>query len=131
MFYQTTIKTEREGFYELTEKVNDFVQKSGITEGICVIYTPHTTAAVTINKNADATVQADLLLGLREAFPFWQDFRHSEGKAPAHLKVSAIGSSVTVIIHEGYLLLGTWQGIYLCEFDGPRERQCYVKIIAG
>lgn len=131
MLYEETIKTNREEMAEITERVIQLVHQSGVKEGLCLIFVPHTTAAVTINENADDTVKEDMLLGLRAAFPHNRDFKHQEGNSAAHLKASALGSSVSVIIHQGRLLLGTWQGIYLTEFDGPRTRKYWVKIIEG
>jgi len=102
-----------------------------VTSGIAVIYCPHTTAGITINENADPDVVKDLLCGLDKAFPNLAEYRHAEGNSSAHLKASVIGSSATVLIVDGGLLLGTWQGIYFCEFDPPRHRTFYVKIMAG
>lgn len=97
--------------------------------GIAIVYCPHTTAGMTINENADPDVVHDLLIGLSKAFPDRPEFRHAEGNSTAHLKASAMGSSVTVIIESGKLLLGTWQGVYFCEFDPPRSRKFYVKVL--
>jgi len=99
--------------------------------GIAVVYCPHTTAGITINENADPDVTWDMMLGFDKAFPDRPEFRHAEGNSAAHLKASAVGSSVTVIIENGNLILGTWQGIYFCEFDSPRTRKFYVKIMGG
>ena len=123
------ISTEKENFYNITGRVRDAVTESGVKSGICVVYCPHTTAGITINENADPDVVHDVLLGLSKAFPDRAEFLHMEGNSAAHLKSSCIGSSVTIIIENGRLLLGTWQGIYFCEFDGPRSRQFYVKVI--
>lgn len=98
--------------------------------GLLHLFLQHTSAALTINENADPDVQHDLLLGLREAFPDRREFRHAEGNSAAHLKSSCIGASKLVLIENGHLLLGTWQGIYFCEFDGPRTRRFYVKVLA-
>lgn len=130
MLYEFSLNTGREGFTNITPQVTDSLRESGVEEGICIVYCPHTTAAITINENADPDVVRDLLIGLDRAFPDRPEFRHVEGNSAAHLKASAIGSSVTVIVHNGKLLLGTWQGIYLCEFDGPRDRRFYVKVMA-
>jgi len=115
----------------ITRVVRAFVEKSGVKNGLCVVFTPHTTAAVTINENADPDVKDDFILGLDRAFPDRPEFRHMEGNSAAHLKSSCVGASETVIIEDGKLLLGTWQGLYFCEFDGPRTRKCYVKILEG
>jgi len=126
-----TLSTPREGMIPITRVVRDFVAKSGVTDGICVVFTPHTTAGITINENADPDVKGDFIMGLDKAFPDLPEFQHMEGNSHAHLKSSCVGASETIIIEEGKLLLGTWQGIYYCEFDGPRTRKCYVKILEG
>lgn len=124
-----TLKTGTEGFYNITSQVREALRKSGISSGICVLYCPHTTAGITINENADPDVVHDMLLGLHKAFPDRAEFKHNEGNSTAHLKATCVGSSVTVIIEDGWLVLGTWQGIYFCEFDGPRQRKFFVKIM--
>ena len=129
MIYEYTLKTERQNFYNVTAKVREALSKSGVKDGICVIFCPHTTAGITINENADADVVPDMLLGLEKAFPDRPEFHHMEGNSSAHLKASGIGPSETVIVKDGSLLLGTWQGIYFCEFDGPRNRKFYVKVL--
>lgn len=131
MVYKYSLKTEREGFYNVTEKVRQSVRESGVNEGICVVFCPHTTAGMTINENADPDVVRDMLFALNKTFPDRPEFRHSEGNSHAHLKASCVGSSVTVLIENGRPLLGTWQGIYFCEFDGPRTRSFYVKVLQG
>jgi len=131
MLDQYSLKTDIEGFTNITETVEKSLAKSGVKDGICIIYCPHTTAGITINENADPDVVRDILLGLSRAFPDRPEFRHAEGNSAAHLKASSIGSSVTAVIKDGQLVLGTWQGIYFCEFDGPRSRKFYVKIIEG
>ena len=125
-----TLRTERQGYYNITSTVRDTIRKSGVTSGICVVYCPHTTAAITINENADPDVTHDLVIGFDEAFPDRRDFRHGEGNSDAHLKCSTVGASETILIEEGRPLLGTWQGIYFCEFDGPRARRYYIKVMA-
>jgi secondary thiamine-phosphate synthase enzyme len=129
MIFEYSLSASRKDFYNITTQAREAVSKSGVTDGVAVVYCPHTTAGVTINENADPDVAHDLLIGLDKAFPDRADFRHSEGNSAAHLKASAVGSSVTVIIDSGKLLLGTWQGIFFCEFDPPRSRKFYVKII--
>ena len=131
MLKEFTLKTDKENLYNITVKVAEAVKASGVAEGFTVVYCPHTTAGITINENADSDVVADLLLGLEKAFPDRLEFRHGEGNSAAHLKSSCVGVSETVIITNGRLLLGTWQGIYFCEFDGPRTRKFYVKIVGG
>ena len=129
MIYEYSLQTPKQDFYNITAQVREAVAKSGVNDGIAVIFCPHTTAGITINENADPDVVRDLLLGLDKAFPDHVEFRHSEGNSSAHLKACATGSSVTVIINGGKLVLGIWQGIYFCEFDPPRSRKFYVKVM--
>ena len=129
MLCEYTLSAQREDFYNITAQVREAIAKSGITRGIAVVFNPHTTAGITINENADPDVIPDLLLGLNKAFPDRAEFRHGEGNSAAHLKASAMGSSATIIIENGKPLLGTWQGIYFCEFDPPRNRKFYVKVV--
>ena len=131
MFYEYSISTRRVDFYNITPQVREAVSKSGVKEGIVLVYCPHTTAGITINENADPDVVLDLLLGFDKAFPDRPEFRHAEGNSTAHLKASAVGSSATLIIDSGKLVFGTWQCIYFCEFDPPRNRKFYVKIVDG
>lgn len=131
MLKRYTIKTERRGLYNITSYVRQAVTESGVQEGIAVIFCPHTTAAITINENADPDVKTDLLYASEETFPNRPQFRHAEGNSDAHMKSSCVGASETVIIDDNELLLGTWQGIYFAEFDGPRTRNFFVKIIKG
>lgn len=125
------LQTQTEGFTNITGMVRKSLEKSGVREGICVVYCPHTTAGITINENADPDVVRDFLYGLSKALPDRPEFRHAEGNSAAHLKASCVGSSATVIAKDGQLVLGVWQGIYFCEFDGPRTRQFYVKVMDG
>lgn len=127
--YEFTLRTERQNFYNVTSSVEKAVKESGVTDGICTVFCPHTTAGMTINENADPDVVRDLLLALDKTYPDRKEFRHAEGNTTAHLKASVMGSSVTVIVEKGKLILGTWQGIYFCEFDGPRIRKYYVKVM--
>ncbi len=129
--FKYSIRTGAEGFYNITSQVSEAVAKSGINNGVCVVFCPHTTAGLTINENADPDVKSDMLLALNRLVPHLADFRHFEGNSPAHVKASLMGSSVTVIVENRRLLLGTWQGIYFCEFDGPRNRNFYVKSLKG
>ncbi len=129
MLKRYTIKTERRGLYNITSYVRQAVTESGVQSGIAVVFCPHTTAAITINENADPDVKTDLLYALEETFPNRPQFRHAEGNSDAHMKSSCVGASETVIIDDNELLLGTWQGIYFAEFDGPRTRNFFVKII--
>ncbi|HOQ06864.1 MAG TPA: secondary thiamine-phosphate synthase enzyme YjbQ [Clostridiales bacterium] len=131
MFEHVVKTSSSDELINITSLVRQDVQKSGISDGIAVVYVPHTTAGVTINENADPDVVHDLLGILRRAFPESGSYRHIEGNSHAHAKASVVGSSCTVIIENGQLKLGTWQGIYFCEFDGPRTRKVYVKLIQG
>lgn len=123
------LRTEREGFMEITDKVRDAVRESGVEQGMCLVFCPHTSAAITINENADPDVRRDLRFALRETFPDRSEFRHREGNSAAHLKSSLLGCSELIPIDQGKLALGIWQGIYFCEFDGPRHRKLLVKIM--
>lgn len=114
---------------DITSEIENIVKKSGVKNGICTVYIPHTTAGITINENADPDVKKDMVMELNKIVPLEDNYRHIEGNSAAHIKASIMGFSQTVIIEEGRLLLGTWQGIYFCEFDGPRNRKVYVKII--
>jgi secondary thiamine-phosphate synthase enzyme len=118
-----------EEMIDITGEVNSIVVRSSISDGICVIYTPHTTAAITINENADQSVPKDIIKGLHHLNFESVSFSHGEGNSPAHIKSSLVGCSETVLIDNGRLNLGTWQGIFFCEFDGPRTRSVFVKII--
>ena len=131
MLKKYNIKTDKEGLYNITSYVRQTLNESGVESGIAVIFCPHTTAAITINENADPDVQTDLLFAMDKTYPDRPQFRHVEGNSAAHLKSSCVGASETVIIEDGTLLLGTWQGIYFAEFDGPRTRSFYVKIVKG
>lgn len=131
MLQEINLKTSRrDEMINITSQVQRIVEQSGVREGLSVVYCAHTTAGVTVNENADPDVPKDFLRRLDEIFP-WDlpADRHREGNTAAHLKASTVGSSQSLIIHEGRLLLGPWQGIYFCEFDGPRSRSCYVKIM--
>jgi len=114
---------------DVTALVQKQVAESGITDGICVIFVPHTTAAVTINESADPAVKQDILMVLNKVIPWKEAYRHMEGNSPAHLKTSIIGSSETIMVENGRLILGTWQGIFFCEFDGPRTRKLDLRLI--
>ena len=116
----------KEEFIDLTSKVRKIIEDSGIRTGLCTVYIPHTTAGVTINENADHSVQSDILKTLKTIVPDTLPYDHREGNSPAHIKASLMGSSVQIIINNGGLVLGTWQGIYFCEFDGPRRRKVFV-----
>lgn len=120
--------SSRSQMVNITENVRQAVRNSGVTDGIVTVFVPHTTAGVTINENADPDVVWDILYELDKIVPWEDGYRHYEGNTAAHIKASMMGSSVTVIIENGRLLLGTWQGIYFCEFDGPRNRKVIIKV---
>ncbi len=121
----------KEVFVDITGQVEEEVRKSNTESGICIVYVPHTTAAVTINENADPSVRRDILMALRKAVPDSLPYAHAEGNSPAHVKSSLVGASITIPIEEGRLVLGTWQGIFFCEFDGPRRRHVYVQLLGS
>lgn len=123
--------TDQTSMVNITSKVNEIVQSSGISDGVCYVFIPHTTAGVTINEAADPDVVADMLKEFNKVIPFNDNYRHSEGNSAAHIKTSLTGTSETIFIEGGRLRLGTWQGIFLCEFDGPRTRQVWVKTLSG
>ncbi|MDF2907093.1 MAG: hypothetical protein K0R34_2414 [Herbinix sp.] len=116
---------------DITREVKNLVRESGVQNGICVVYVPHTTAGITINENADPDVIRDFLMEINKIIPLSDGYHHSEGNSAAHIKSSMMGFSQTIIIEDGRLLMGTWQGIYFMEFDGPRIRKIHVKIIEG
>ncbi len=116
---------------DVTAQVRDAIRQSGIRAGLALVFTPHTTAAVTINENADPDVVADLCMEINKIVPFDDHYRHAEGNSAAHLKSSLFGASETLIVEEGAPVLGTWQGIYFCEFDGPRSRRLHIQVIGA
>jgi secondary thiamine-phosphate synthase enzyme len=124
---QTNTQTQ---IIDITAQIQKVVRESGISEGLCCVFIPHTTAGITINENADPSVKHDIIMELNKVIPLNDHYRHSEGNSAAHIKASIIGSSVNVPVENNNLLLGTWQGICFCEFDGPRQRNVYVKIIS-
>lgn len=111
----------------ITSNVREAVKKAGVHSGVCHLFTPHTTAGITINENADPDVQRDMMLGFEKMIPD-EDYKHFEFNSPSHMLSTLTGVSETILIEDGNLVLGTWQGVYLCEFDGPRRRECLVKI---
>lgn len=124
--------SEREELVEFTKEVSELVSESSVREGVCVLFVRHTTAGLTVNENADPDVPRDMLLALRTLIPqHGLGFRHGEQNSDAHIKASLVGPSVTVPFAEGKLLLGRWQGIFLCEFDGPRRREVVLTIVGG
>jgi len=127
-----TVKTNaRFEMIDITGQVAAEVRQSGIRDGICHVFVPHTTAAVTINENADPDVPRDILAALDRIVPYAGPYRHTEGNAAAHIKASLFGASQAVFVEEGRLVLGTWQSLFFCEFDGPRTRKVLVKVSAG
>lgn len=113
---------------DITTDVQRAVSESGVQDGICYIYVPHTTAGVTINENADPSVREDILMELNRVIPLQDNYKHLEGNSAAHIKASIVGSSETILVERGRLVLGTWQGIFFCEFDGPRSRRVLTKV---
>lgn len=129
MISKVGIRTSsRVDFQDITGKVNEIVAKSGVTDGICYIYVPHTTAGVMVNEHADPDVVRDIEAQLDAMVPQHGGYRHREGNSPAHIKATLVGDSETLFVEEGRLVLGTWQGIFFAEFDGPRSRHIFVKI---
>ena len=129
MIRKLTVRTgARSEMIDITGQLRSAVQESGVRDGVCLVFVPHTTAAVTINENADPDVPRDMLMVLDKAIP-WQDrYRHREGNSAAHVKSSLVGASETVLVEAGNLVLGTWQSLFFCEFDGPRTRKVLVRV---
>jgi secondary thiamine-phosphate synthase enzyme len=131
MLHTVSVSTgSRTEFVEVTREVERLVRASGVTQGMCHLFVPHTTAGLTINENADPTVKSDILMVLNKVVSDKEPYRHGEGNSPAHIKASLMGTGLTVFIADGRLVLGAWQGIFFCEFDGPRSRRLLVKIVA-
>jgi secondary thiamine-phosphate synthase enzyme len=129
---ELSVKTRRRvEFVDITAQLTRTIQEQGFQDGLCLVYVPHTTAGVTINENADPSVVEDIITALETIVPRTWHYRHSEGNADAHIKSSVVGSSLYLIVESQQLQLGTWQGVYFCEFDGPRQRRCFVKLLAG
>ena len=125
-----TVKTKaRTELIDITSKVNQMLEKSGVDEGFCFLFVPHTTAAITINESADPDVKSDILMVLNQIVPWKADYRHLEGNSPAHVKATLVGASEMIAIENRQLALGTWQGIFFCEFDGPRTRKVHIHFI--
>jgi len=125
-----SVKTHsRTEFVDITSEVQSAAAKSGIDDGICMVYVPHTTAAVTINESADPAVKSDILMILNQIVPWEERYRHLEGNSPAHVKSTLVGASELIALEKGRLVLGTWQGIFFCEFDGPRNRKVKIKFL--
>jgi len=130
MFETFEVKTSaKTDFIDITHSVQETVKRMGVKEGVCFVFVPHTTAAVTINENADPSVPKDISMELNKIVPFHGRYQHLEGNSPAHIKASLIGPSQMVFVESGRLVLGTWQGIFFCEFDGPRSRRVYVRVM--
>ena len=126
---EVTIGTHsRTEFINIDREIENVIRESGVKQGVCHIFVPHTTAAITINENADPSVVRDILMETEKLVPFDDNYHHLEGNAAAHIKATLIGSSETVFIEGGRLALGTWQSIYFCEFDGPRRRKVWVRV---
>lgn len=132
LFTETLRTSKRDEMIDITRQVASLAAREGIEEGLAVVYCPHTTAGITIQENADPDVKHDILMRLNEVYP-WEHpkYRHAEGNTASHLKALTTGTSQTIVISGGRLLLGRWQGIYFCDFDGPRTRQYQVKLIKG
>ncbi len=125
-----SVKTrERTELVDVTSEIHQLVKKSGIDQGFCMVYVPHTTAGVTINECADPSVKSDIVMVLNQMVPWEANYRHLEGNSPAHVKATLVGPSELIAIEKGRLVLGTWQGIFFCEFDGPRNRKLHVRIV--
>jgi secondary thiamine-phosphate synthase enzyme len=125
-----TVKTkEKTEFVDITGDVEGAIRSEGIQDGICMLFVPHTTAAVTINESADPSVKSDILMVLNKVVPWKESYRHLEGNSPAHIKTSMIGASELIAVEGGRLKLGTWQGVFFCEFDGPRTRKVHVRLV--
>jgi secondary thiamine-phosphate synthase enzyme len=132
MIHTLNVRTgSRIEMVDITAKIQKLVSDSDIKEGICHVFVAHTTAGLTINENADPSVQADILMVLNKIISDREAYRHGEGNSPAHIKASLMGPDLSILVKDGSLLMGTWQGIYLCEFDGPRTRKVHLKIMAG
>jgi len=114
---------------DITARIQQQVTDSQVVDGLCVVFVPHTTAAVTINENSDPAVSRDILMVINKMVPWDESYRHLEGNSPAHLKASIIGSSETIVVENARLVLGTWQGVFFCEFDGPRTRKLEIRVI--
>jgi secondary thiamine-phosphate synthase enzyme len=127
---QLTVKTQSQTeMIDITRQVQNAIEAAGFQDGLCVLYVPHTTAGITINESADPSVRRDILMVLNQMVPWKADYRHMEGNSPAHIKSSLMGASQLVVVENGQMVLGTWQGIFFCEFDGPRSRKLQIKFV--
>ncbi|MCS7197767.1 MAG: secondary thiamine-phosphate synthase enzyme YjbQ [Candidatus Bipolaricaulota bacterium] len=128
-FKRLSIKTQaKQELIDITDRVQRAIRELGVSEGVCVVFVPHTTAAITINEHADPAVKEDILTMLGRLVPAGAPYQHAEGNAHAHIRASLLGHSVTVPIEDGKIALGTWQGIFFCEFDGPRQREVWIAL---
>ncbi|NVL91089.1 MAG: YjbQ family protein [Desulfobacterales bacterium] len=123
---KTNSKTE---FIEITRDIEEAIQSERVDDGVCMLFVPHTTAAITINESADPNVKSDILMVLNKVVPWKEAYRHLEGNSPAHIKSSIIGASEVIAVEGGRLKLGTWQGVFFCEFDGPRSRTVHIRLL--
>ncbi|WP_462421398.1 secondary thiamine-phosphate synthase enzyme YjbQ [Salinicoccus sp. Marseille-QA3877] len=132
MFFTFNVETSaRNIFVNIDHLASEVLQKSGISNGIITIFTPHTTAGITINENADPDVTKDLVYGMEKTFDNKKEYQHAEGNSDSHMKSSLVGASETLIVHNGEIIYGTWQSLYFAEFDGPRTRKVHFKVIEG
>lgn len=132
MLSTESLRTDsRTGMYDISSQVQRLIRESGVSEGVCMVYSPHTTAGITINENADPDVQRDMTYEIDKVIPLSDNYQHREGNSAAHIKTTLTGLHIMVPIHQGRAVLGTWQGIYFCEYDGPRHRQFHVQILKG
>ncbi len=127
----TVNTSSRSQLVDITAQVQKAVSESGVKDGLCLLWVPHTTAGITVNENADPSVARDILMELDKRIPWDDGYQHSEGNSAAHVKSTLVGCQKTLIIEDGRLALGTWQGIYFCEFDGPRKRQVWIKFLSS
>jgi secondary thiamine-phosphate synthase enzyme len=127
---QFSVKTRSQTeLIDITASIQEVIQKSGLEEGLCFVFVPHTTAAVTINESADPSVKSDILKVINKVIPWEAGYRHMEGNSPAHIKSTLVGASELIAVEKGRLVLGTWQGVFFCEFDGPRTRKVHVTFL--
>lgn len=125
-----TVKTNAQTeMLDITTEIQSTLKAENFSNGVCMLYVPHTTAGITINESADPSVRRDILMVLNQMVPWKAEYRHMEGNSPAHVKTSLVGSSELIAVKDGQMVLGTWQGIFYCEFDGPRKRKLHIKLI--
>ena len=125
-----TVKTgSKTEFIDITRDIEEAIRSEGVDDGVCALFVPHTTAAITINESADPSVKSDILMVLNKIVPWKEAYRHLEGNSPAHIKSSIIGTSEIIAVEGGRLKLGTWQGVFFCEFDGPRSRKVHIRLL--